>query len=106
MNADGRRLLLLDELGAACSRLSAVDVKYAKGANVFRQAEQAEYVYQVVDGAVRTHKLLRDDRRQIGGFHLVGDIFGLESGETHRFTAEAIVQTTLRRVSRSNFDNF
>jgi CRP/FNR family transcriptional regulator, nitrogen fixation regulation protein len=44
---------------------------------------------------VRTHKLLSDGRRQIGAFHLRGDLFGAENDEVHRFTAEAIVETTV-----------
>ena len=40
-------------------------------------------------------KLLADGRRQIGAFHLPGDIFGVENGDLHRFTAEAIVKTTV-----------
>ena len=31
-----------------------------------------------------------------GAFHLPGDIFGFENGGVHRFTAEAVVDTTLR----------
>jgi CRP/FNR family nitrogen fixation transcriptional regulator len=57
-------------------------------------------VCQVKSGAVRSYKLLSDGRRQIGAFHLVGDIFGLTSEETHRFTAEAVVDTTLWRIKR------
>ena len=49
-------------------------------------------------GAVRSYKLLTDGRRQIGAFHLVGDTFGLENGSVHRFTAEAIVKTTVRLI--------
>jgi len=91
----------LGELGA----LSQADIllsefKYNRGAEIFGEAEPAEYVYQVVDGAVRSYKLLSDGRRQINAFHLVGDIFGLETGGTHRFTAEAIVETTVRLVKR------
>jgi len=59
-------------------------------------------VYQVKSGAVRSYKLLSDGRRQIGAFHLVGDIFGLTSEETHRFTAEAVVDTTLWLIKRQN----
>ena len=76
------------------------EFKYRGGAEVFGEAEPAEYVYQVIDGAVRSYKLLSDGRRQIGAFHLVGDIFGLENGGVHRFTAEAIVDTTVRLVKR------
>jgi CRP/FNR family transcriptional regulator, nitrogen fixation regulation protein len=91
----------LGELGA----LTQADVllsefKYNRGAEIFGEAEPAEYVYQVVDGAVRSYKLLSDGRRQINAFHLVGDIFGLETDGIHRFTAEAIVETTVRLVKR------
>jgi CRP/FNR family nitrogen fixation transcriptional regulator len=58
----------------------------------------------VVEGAVRSHKLLSDGRRQIGAFHLPGDIFGLENGDFHRFTAEAIVDTTVRLVKRQSLE--
>ena len=33
-----------------------------------------------------------------------GDIFGLENGEFHRFTAEAIVDTTVRLVKRQSLE--
>jgi CRP/FNR family nitrogen fixation transcriptional regulator len=49
----------------------------------------------VVSGAVRTYKLLDDGRRHIDAFHLPSDIFGIESGEEHRFTAEAVGQATV-----------
>jgi len=87
------------------SALSQADIlltefKYNRGSEIFGEAEPAEYVYQVVEGAVRSYKLLSDGRRQINAFHLVGDIFGLENSGTHRFTAEAIVETTVRLVKR------
>jgi CRP/FNR family nitrogen fixation transcriptional regulator len=93
----------LGELG----RLSRADVvlsefKYNRGEEIFGESEPAEYVYQVAEGAVRSYKLLSDGRRQIGAFHLVGDIFGLENGGVHRFTAEAIVDTTVRLVKRQS----
>ena len=49
--------------------------KCIKGTKIFGEAEPADYIYQVVEGAVRSHKLLSDGRRQIGAFHLPGDIF-------------------------------
>jgi CRP/FNR family nitrogen fixation transcriptional regulator len=76
------------------------EFRYRRGAEIFGEAEPAEYIYQVTEGAVRSYKLLSDGRRQIGAFHLVGDIFGLEDGGTHRFTAEAIVDTMVRLVKR------
>jgi CRP/FNR family nitrogen fixation transcriptional regulator len=32
----------------------------------------------VISGAVRTHRILRDGRRQIDEFHFAGDYFGIE----------------------------
>jgi len=91
----------LGELGSLPqSEIALSEFKYRRGAEIFGEAEPAEYVYQVIDGAVRSYKLLSDGRRQIGAFHLVGDIFGLENGGMHRFTAEAIVDTTVRLVRR------
>ena len=93
----------LGELGSLSqTEIILSEFKYRRGAEIFGEAEPAEYVYQVVDGAVRSYKLLSDGRRQIGAFHLVGDIFGLENGSTHRFTAEAIVDTTVRLVKRAS----
>jgi CRP/FNR family transcriptional regulator, nitrogen fixation regulation protein len=76
--------------------------KYKRGTEVFGEAEPAEYVYQVREGAIRTYKLLSDGRRQIGAFHLPGDIFGLENGDIYRFTADAIIDTTVWLATRES----
>jgi CRP/FNR family nitrogen fixation transcriptional regulator len=91
----------LGELGALSqTEVSLSEFKYNRGAEIFGEAEPAEYIYQVIDGSVRSYKLLSDGRRQINAFHLCGDIFGLENGNNHRFTAEAIVDTTVRLMKR------
>ncbi|MGD5498085.1 cyclic nucleotide-binding domain-containing protein, partial [Xanthomonas citri pv. citri] len=64
--------------------VSLSEFTYRKGTEVYGEKEPAEYVYQVKTGAVRSYKLLTDGRRQIGAFHLAGDIFGLENGGAHR----------------------
>jgi CRP/FNR family nitrogen fixation transcriptional regulator len=71
------------------------EFRYRAGSEIFGEAEPADYVYQIRQGAVRTYKLLSDGRRQIGAFHLPGDIFGIQEDEFHRFTAEAIMATTV-----------
>jgi CRP/FNR family nitrogen fixation transcriptional regulator len=91
--------------GLSRAQVSFSEFKYARGAEIFGESEPAQYVYQVVEGAVRSYKLLSDGRRQIGAFHLVGDIFGLENGSAHRFTAEAIVDTTVRLARRASLED-
>jgi CRP/FNR family nitrogen fixation transcriptional regulator len=72
-----------------------------RNAEIYGEGEPAEYVYWVTKGVVRTYKLLSDGRRQINAFLLPGDVFGLEDTEDHRFTAEAICNTTVAFLKRS-----
>ncbi|MBR1168080.1 MULTISPECIES: helix-turn-helix domain-containing protein [Bradyrhizobium] len=97
----------LRDLGMASHSNALVNLSefsYRKGSEIYGEKEPAEYVYQVKSGAVRSYKLLSDGRRQIGAFHLVGDIFGLENGSEHRFTTEAIVDTTVRLIKRQSLE--
>lgn len=84
--------------------VSLSEFTYKRRSEIYGEKEPAEYVYQVKVGAVRSYKLLSDGRRQIGAFHLAGDIFGLENGSEHRFTAEAIVDTTVRLIKRRSLE--
>jgi CRP/FNR family transcriptional regulator, nitrogen fixation regulation protein len=95
-----------DRFGAltGIAGLIATEFTYRKDEEIYGEEETAEYVYQVVRGAVRTYKLLSDGRRQIGAFHLPGDTFGLESGTIHRLAAEAILDTTVRLVKRRSLE--
>ena len=65
-----------DALGQSMQLMGAV-MTYPRNAEIFGEKEPAEYLYKVVSGSVRTYKILGDGRRQVGGFYLPGDIFGL-----------------------------
>ncbi|MBH5367571.1 helix-turn-helix domain-containing protein [Bradyrhizobium glycinis] len=95
-----------DQFGAIAGHIGlvATEFSYGKDEEIYGEDEAAEYVYQVVTGAVRSYKLLSDGRRQIGAFHLPGDVFGLESGPIHRLAAEAIIDTTVRLVKRVSLE--
>ncbi|QRE72606.1 helix-turn-helix domain-containing protein [Methylobacterium aquaticum] len=80
-------------LFAACPELIGTPAAYDREEEIFGEGEEAESVYRVMQGAVRTHKVLSDGRRQITGFHLPGDLFGFEPGEAHRHSAEALSGT-------------
>nr|QIG99346.1 helix-turn-helix domain-containing protein [Bradyrhizobium sp. 6(2017)] len=79
----------------------AAPMRFTRNSEIYGEDEAAEYLYQVVSGAVRTYKILEDGRRQIGAFYLPGDIFGFEAGESHISSAEAICETHLLMVKRS-----
>src|SRR3972149_12046767 len=76
-------------------------VPCARNEEIYGEGEPAEYVYKVLRGAVRVYKVLSDGRRQISAFCLPGDIFGLEPGDEHTFSADAISDSTILVVKRS-----
>jgi len=81
--------------------LMGASIRFDRNAEIYGEGEASDYVYKVVSGTVRTYKLLSDGRRQIGGFHLKGDVFGLEAATEHRFTAEAIANSVVVVVKKS-----
>lgn len=76
-------------------------MSYPRNSEIFGENEPADYVYKVASGAVRTYKILSDGRRQVGGFYLPGDIFGLQFADEHVFSAETITDTKVLVVKRS-----
>jgi CRP-like cAMP-binding protein len=74
---------------------------FARNGEIYGENEAADYLYKVVSGTARTYKVLIDGRRQIGAFHLPGDMFGLETGEVHTFSAEAITDCRIIVIKRS-----
>lgn len=92
-------------LSEAMDRLG-VRMAFAKDEEVYAQDEPAELMYRVVSGMVRTTRLMSDGRRQVGEFYAPGQLFGLEAGPMHRYSAEALcdslVQVVRRGVLRAN----
>jgi CRP/FNR family nitrogen fixation transcriptional regulator len=89
-----------DELGGAIEFMGA-PMSFPRNAEIYGESEPADYLYKVVSGTVRTYKVLTDGRRQVGGFYVAGDIFGLETGEEHSFSAEAITECKVLVIKRS-----
>ncbi len=87
----------IDMLGAS--------MPFSRNAEIYGENEPADYLYKVVSGTVRTYKILADGRRQIGAFYLPGDVFGLESGEEHSFSAEAVTDAKVLVIKRSTLNS-
>ena len=86
--------------GSSIEMMGAL-MPFAHDAEIYGESEPADYLYKVVSGAVRTYKVLNDGRRQIGSFYLPGDIFGLEVGGEHTFSAEAVADSKVLVIRRS-----
>ena len=78
-----------------------VTMAFAKDEEIYCQDEDADLIYRVLEGAVRTTRVMADGRRQIGDFYLAGDIFGLETGPAHRFAAEAVRDSVILVIKAS-----
>ena len=81
--------------------LMGATMSYPRDSEIFGENEPADYLYKVVSGSVRTYRILSDGRRQVGGFYLPGDIFGLEFAEEHTLSAEAVSDAKVLVVKRS-----
>ncbi len=82
--------------------LMGAPMSFSRNAEIYGENEPAEYLYKVLSGTVRTYKVLNDGRRQIGFFYLPGDVFGLEVGDRHGFSAEAIADCKVLVIKRSS----
>jgi CRP/FNR family transcriptional regulator, nitrogen fixation regulation protein len=90
----------IESLDEALELMGAA-MPFSRNMEIYGEGEPAEYLYKVIRGAVRTHKLLNDGRRQIGGFYLPGDTFGMEVDDVHRLSAEAIGDSRILVIKRS-----
>jgi CRP/FNR family nitrogen fixation transcriptional regulator len=104
LNTKDAALQSQDSIEFGAVALRGVRMHFDRNEEIFGQDEPAEYVYRVVSGAVRTMRFSSDGRRQILGFHLPGDVFGLELGDAHSLSAEAVSPSDLVMVRRAALD--
>lgn len=101
----GRNARVAPSTGAhslSCAlEMMGAPMSYPRNAEIYGENEPADYLYKIVSGTVRTSKILNDGRRQIGEFYMPGDMFGLEVGNEHAFSAEAISDVKVIVIKRS-----
>ncbi len=85
-------------------RQSAV-VGFDRNEEIFIEGDAAKYCYLVVNGCVRTVKLMEDGRRQVGEFLLPGDLFAWDALDSYDFSAEAVTPVKLRRYARAALED-
>src|SRR5215472_2593868 len=74
---------------------------YPRRVQIVHEDDGADRLYKVINGTVCTYKVLSDGRRQIGGFYLSGDIFGLECPEGRTLAAETITNAKILVIRKS-----
>src|SRR2546421_11095371 len=103
ISARGGRLApsVLERAGESAIDMMGAVMLCARNVEIYGEGEPVDYLYKVISGTVRTYKVLSDGRRQIGAFYLRGDMFGLELGDEHTFSAEAISDAKVLVIKRS-----
>ncbi|GGG22091.1 Crp/Fnr family transcriptional regulator [Rhizobium wenxiniae] len=74
------------------------------GQSIFFEGDEAKHVFEVVAGALRIFRILSDGRRVVTGFVFDGDLLGVSLRKNYLYSAEALVDTKIRRLTRKNFD--
>lgn len=82
----------------------AMTIHAERDDEIVAQEDAATYCYLVVQGCVRTVRLMEDGRRQVGEFLFAGDLFGWDALDSHDFGAEAVTPVTLRRYARRDLE--
>jgi CRP/FNR family nitrogen fixation transcriptional regulator len=75
-------------------------MSFPSSTEIYGEGEPIDYFYKILSGTVRTCKVRIDGRRQIGGFYLPGDVFGVEVGAEHSFSAEAVTDCQVLLINR------
>lgn len=81
-------------------------VSLAAGEPLFHQGDLADCVFSLTSGVIKLNSVLPDGRRQVIAFLFPGDFVGLEAGERHDFSAEAVSDAMLCRFLRGRFERF
>lgn len=101
--------VLAGVVGAAAEDEAAFDrvgtvISLGREQTLFFEGDAAQHCFKVVSGALRSCRLLPDGRRHVNEFLLPGDFVGLEDGDEHRSTVEAVNDATVMRYPRRAID--
>ena len=70
-------------------------LRYASGMSLFGEGAEADDLFKIVSGLVRTCHFTSDGRRVIDAFHTCGDVLGFEVDGLHSLAAEAVCDCTV-----------
>lgn len=74
------------------------------GHHLFCEGDDADFVYKVIEGVVRTSKVFIDGRRQVMAFGYPGDIVGLSHDGLYHNDCDAINEVKVRIYRKNTFN--
>lgn len=75
--------------------------RYTSKHVLFNEGENAETVYEVIDGTVMLYTISQDGRRTVLGFMQKGDYFGFIMHEIHTYFAQTTGTCIIRSIPRN-----
>ncbi|WP_196258989.1 helix-turn-helix domain-containing protein [Pelagibacterium limicola] len=66
------------------------------------EGDDADHLYEVIEGVIRVYKLFQDGRRQIISFAFPGDVIGLGQGDTYSYDCDAVVFSRVRVIPKGD----
>ncbi len=79
---------------------------FRRGELLYRMGEPLEYIYAIRSGSVKTYITTEDRRVQVTGFHIAGELLGLNAIESrrHKCEARALETASVCMVSIERFE--
>ena len=93
---------LFAEAADTRSHISSADA----GHTLFCEGDDADFVYEVLEGVVRTSKVLCDGRRQVLSFAYPGDIVGLSHDQFYHSDCDAVSAVKIRVYRKKCLQRF
>jgi CRP/FNR family transcriptional regulator len=101
--ADNRPISAREDGFASIEALGS-DLTIGRDRPIFWEGDPATHCFKVLSGAVRICRLMSDGRRHVTDFFLPGDMINFDLAGLYSFTAEAIVDSTVRRYPNQAID--
>ncbi|MDD3448527.1 MAG: cyclic nucleotide-binding domain-containing protein [Gammaproteobacteria bacterium] len=98
-HCSARRFCLAGSVDRASLQALEAEIRsrgpYQQGERIYRQGDSFRALYMIQSGAVKTEINTRDGRAQVSGFHLQGELLGVETlgGGRHPCDAVALERT-------------
>lgn len=79
-------------------------LRYGPRDDVFLEGDDADDVFEVMEGILCVYRILADGARHILAFRFPGDIIGLCSPAAYDYNVQAVGRARLRRIPRASLD--
>jgi CRP/FNR family transcriptional regulator len=97
----------LDEMSYV-ERLLATRIRFRKGAVLYRFGDAFDVLYAIRSGSCKTVLLARDGQEQVAGYHICGEIIGMDgiASGAHQCQATALEDMEVWSLPFERVDNF